>query len=90
MILQHIIYILYQGLKTHAEKDWPLRYIEGTFIFIFIRQKRQHSMKSENEQQLRKKETKNNTQSLRHLARVQKTSAQNSQYLLLKNVNVNI
>jgi len=30
-------------------------------IFIFIRQKRQHSMKSENEQQLRKKETKNNT-----------------------------
>jgi len=31
------------------------------FIFIFIRQKRQHSMKSENEQQLRKKEMKNNT-----------------------------
>jgi len=30
-------------------------------LFIFIRQKRQHSMKSENEQQLRKKETKNNT-----------------------------
>jgi len=25
------------------------------YIFIFIRQKRQHSMKSENEQQLRKK-----------------------------------
>jgi len=27
---------------------------------------------------------------MRHLARIQKTSAQNSQYLLLKNVNVNI